>query len=178
MISDYVKGRKKLDYPAGVQKGIMLHRAIDEYTDTHAATKEAKAVFRPTYRLYSGAFVDVVYDHFLANDPGIFHNDGLMAFSLRVYDQLDLSTGLFPEKFALLFPHMKKHNWLYHYHTRQGAEKSLGGVVHRSLYLTESATAFRLFEQHYQLLQDCYRHFWADALPFIRQKFDELQIQL
>ena len=65
MISDFVKGKKKFDYPAGIQKGIMLHRHIDNFTDTHEATREAKEIFRPHYRLYSGAFVDVVYDHCL-----------------------------------------------------------------------------------------------------------------
>ena len=47
MISDFVKGKKKFDYPPGIQKGIMLHRAIDTFTDTHEATKLAKEVFRP-----------------------------------------------------------------------------------------------------------------------------------
>ena len=67
---------------------------------------------------------------------------------------------------------MKQHNWLFNYRTRWGAGKSLGGVVRRSLYLTESETAFRLFEDHYLLLQDCYRNFWADVKPFARQQFD------
>ena len=44
MISDFVKGKKKFDYPTTIQKGIMLHRAIDQFTDTHEATKEAKEV--------------------------------------------------------------------------------------------------------------------------------------
>jgi len=67
MISDFVKGKKKFDYPAEVQQGIELHRAIDQYTDTHIATREAKQVFPAHYRLYSGAFIDVVIDHFLPN---------------------------------------------------------------------------------------------------------------
>lgn len=44
MISDYVKGKKKFDYPPDIQKGIMLHRAIDTFTDFHEATKEAKNI--------------------------------------------------------------------------------------------------------------------------------------
>jgi hypothetical protein len=47
-------------------------------------------------------------------------------------------------------------------------------VVRRSVHLTESETAFQLFEQHYQLLEDCYRHFWASARPFARHQFDLL----
>ena len=46
MISDFIKGNKKLNYISGIQKGIMLHRAIDEFTDNHPATKLAKEFFR------------------------------------------------------------------------------------------------------------------------------------
>ena len=44
MISDFVKGKKKFDYPGGIQAGMQLHRAIDTFTDAHPATKEA-AIF-------------------------------------------------------------------------------------------------------------------------------------
>jgi acyl carrier protein phosphodiesterase len=175
MISDFVKGKKKFDYPSGIQNGIMLHRTIDTFTDTHEATKEAKEVFRPHYRLYSGAFVDVVYDHFLATDPSEFTELSLLGFSQQVYADLDKNIQEFPDRFAAMFPYMKEHNWLYNYRTRWGIGKSLGGVVRRAAYLTESETAYQLFEEHYQLLQDCYRHFWASAKPFIRQQFDGIQ---
>jgi acyl carrier protein phosphodiesterase len=175
MISDFVKGKKKFDYPAGVQQGIVLHRAIDAFTDGHEATREAKAIFRPDYRLYSGAFVDVVYDHFLANDPAEFTDASLLAFSRSVYDMLEKQSPWFPDKFAMMFPYMQEHNWLYHYRERWGIERSLNGVVRRSTYLTESKIAFRLFEQHYQVLEDCFRHFWAFAKPFARQEFELLQ---
>ena len=35
MISDFVKGKKKEDYPDLIKKGIMLLRAIDNFTDLH-----------------------------------------------------------------------------------------------------------------------------------------------
>jgi len=174
MISDFVKGKKKFDYPRGIQQGIMLHRAIDTFTDTHEATREAKSVFRPHYRLYSGAFVDVVYDHFLAADHGEFSDSSLLAFSQRIYSTLDQKVQWLPERFAKMFPYMKEHNWLFHYRTRPGTAKSLGGVVRRSVHLTESDTAYQLFEEHYQLLQDCYRHFWAAVKPFAKKEFDLL----
>ncbi len=175
MISDFVKGKKKFAYPSAIQNGIILHRFIDTFTDNHEATREAKEIFRPAYRLYSGAFTDVVYDHFLAVDEYEFPGNSLYDFSQAVYGTLNQYSQWFPEKFAGMFPYMKEQNWLYHYRTRWGTGKSLGGVVRRSLHLTESETAFQLFEQHYQLLQDCYRHFWAAVKPFAFKKFEELQ---
>ncbi len=177
LISDFVKGKKKFDFPPGIRNGIALHRAIDIFTDAHEATKKAKEIFRPHYRLYSGALVDVVFDHYLAVDENEFMESSLHDFSLQVYSSVDRYEQWLPEKFALIFPYMKEHNWLYHYRTRWGTGKSLGGVVRRAAYLTESETAFRLFEEHYQPLLLCYRQFWSELKLFARREFENLQQQ-
>lgn len=175
MVSDFVKGKKKFDYPAGIQKGIQLHRSIDSYTDTHPATARAKEIFRPHYRLYSGAVIDVLYDHFLATDAAEFTTQqSLLSFSEKTYNTLEQYRQWLPVGFAAMFPYMKTQNWLYGYSFRDGIRKSLGGLVRRAAYLTESDTAFYLFETNYQLLQDCYRQFWADARPYVRTEFDTL----
>ena len=68
LIGDFIKNRDRKHLPELVQQGIILHRAIDAFTDVHPKVSEAKTVFQPLVRLYAGAFVDVVFDYFLAND--------------------------------------------------------------------------------------------------------------
>ena len=105
MISDYIKGKKQFDYPVTVQKGIQLHRAIDNFTDTHPATQELKSFFRPQYRLYSGAFADVVYDHFLANDEQQFGTEKILEeFAATTYQLLENFRSIFPPPFQKMFP--------------------------------------------------------------------------
>ena len=174
IISDFVKGKTKFNYPINIQKGIALHRAIDAYTDNHEATRSAKEIFRPDYRLYSGALIDVIYDHFLATDKSEFTDSSLLDFSELVYLTLEKYEALLPERFAILFPYMRTQNWLFNYRHRWGVQKSLGGVVRRARYLSESETAFRLFETHYQRLGDCYRQFWKDLKSFARSEYDSL----
>src|SRR5215211_5615620 len=89
MISDFVKGASKFSFNGKIQKGITLHRSIDEFTDMHPVTKKAKQIFQPHYRLYSGAIIDVLYDHFLANDPSVFTGDSLKKFTSEVYRHLE-----------------------------------------------------------------------------------------
>jgi len=175
MISDFVKGKKKFDYPSAIQKGIMLHRFIDTFTDNHEATRKAKEVFRPAYRLYSGALIDVLYDYFLATDKAEFDDRSLSDFSKNVYTVLENNTQWLPERFARMFPYMKQDNWLYNYRTKEGINKSLGGVVKRALYLEESETAFRLFEENYDMLRECYLQFWKDLKPFALNEYVLLQ---
>ena len=175
MISDYIKGKKQFDYPAAVQKGIKLHRAIDNFTDTHAATQELKSFFRPQYRLYSGAFADVVYDHFLANDAQQFNTEAdLKQFAKTTYNLLEPFSDIFPPPFQKMFPYMKEYNWLYNYRYIWGIEKSFGGVVHRAAYLTESEKAVEIFNRHYAAMQGCYNNFFPDLKKYSLSKMDEL----
>jgi acyl carrier protein phosphodiesterase len=170
LISDFVKGRRQYDYPQAIHYGIRLHRAIDTFTDEHAATRQAKEIFRPHYRLYSGAFVDVVYDHFLANDPAHFADEQALAgFVETTYHHLHQHYHLLPPIFQGMYNRMKVQNWLFNYRHRWGIEKSFGGVVYRSQHLTESATAFRLFEENYAELAQCYQAFEHDLRAFLQQ---------
>ena len=125
MISDFVKGKKQFEYPDLIQKGIRLHRAIDSFTDQHPATQKAKLIFKPAVGAYAGAFMDVVYDHFLAADENEFSENNLQVFAAEVYSQLSERERFFPEKFARMFPYMQSQNWLYHYRFTDGLEKAL-----------------------------------------------------
>jgi acyl carrier protein phosphodiesterase len=136
MISDFVKGKRKFDYPLSIQKGISLHREIDNFTDFHTVTAKAKEFFRPQYRLYSGAFVDIVYDHFLALDKQQFEeNNGLENFTITIFNLLDENASYFPLPFQKIFPYMKSQNWLFEYRLKEGIRKSFSGIVHRAAYL-------------------------------------------
>jgi acyl carrier protein phosphodiesterase len=177
MISDFVKGKKKFNYSPNIQKGISLHRSIDEFTDEHPATKEAKEVFKADYRLYAGAFADVVYDHFLAIDANEFTEASLMDFTQTTYQQLSNYTSVFPDRFQKMFPYMQTQNWLYNYQFRWGIERSFGGVVRRSAYLKESDKAFSLFEKHYDYLQKCYKKFFPAVKQHAREKLNQLMTE-
>src|SRR5689334_16645584 len=102
LISDFVKGKKKFDYPEDIQKGIILHRAIDSFTDDHPVTRHAKTFFKPAYRLYGGAFVDIVYDHFLARS---LDKSFLKEFTSNIYPVLQERFEILPERFQKLFPY-------------------------------------------------------------------------
>lgn len=167
MISDYIKGKKQFDYPVAIQNGIRLHRAIDTFTDSHKATAELKTFFRPQYRLYSGAFADIVYDHFLANDTNEFSTEtGLNEFAENTYKILDAGSGFFPEPFRKMFPYMKAHDWLSNYKFRWAIEKSFNGLIHRSAYLAETKIAFEIFNEHYDSMKNCYADFFPDLKKF------------
>ena len=177
MISDYIKGKKQYDYPTPIQKGIRLHRAIDIYTDEHAITREIKKVFSPAVRLYAGAFVDVVYDHFLAIDTTIYTDQEWMDFTQRTFNSLGQHHSYFPERFATMFPYMQSQNWLYNYRYTWGIEKSFEGLSRRAKHLDSSKDAFDLFRLHYNEIAIMAVPFKKDVQSFAIAQIESQQIQ-
>lgn len=175
MISDYVKGKKQFEYPPTIQLGIQLHRAIDEFTDSHSVTQEMKKYFRHDYRLYSGAFVDVVYDYFLANDKNEFDSaESLRLFSQNTYQVLENQQDNFPEKFSKMFPYMQSQDWLFNYRTDEGMQKSFAGLARRAKYITETDKAFDIFLCNKEDLRNWYQFFFPSLKSFAIQKSELL----
>ena len=53
MMGDFIKGRLALAaYPKQVQAGILMHRAIDQFTDQHPALIRAQLIFKERYQRY------------------------------------------------------------------------------------------------------------------------------
>ena len=177
MISDYVKGKRQYEYPSEIQKGIKLHRLIDTFTDEHIITKEIKKIFTPSVRLYSGAFVDVVYDHFLATNKTILNEEEWLAFTKISYDLLADQSIFFPEKFARMFPYMQSQNWLFNYRYIWGIENSFGGLVRRAKYLDSSAEAFVQFNENYSTIEQLSEIFLSDIQVFAKNQFQGLMSQ-
>ena len=175
LISDFVKGKKKFNYTVPIQNGISLHRMIDEFTDKHEATNSAKKFFKPDYGLYAGAFIDIVYDHFLANDKKEFPQHELEAFAQSTYKQLAPYENTFPEKFQIMFHYMQLQNWLYNYQFKKGIYSSFLGMVRRAKFLHDAQPAFAVLENNYDALKNCYEIFFPAVKRFAFTQLQNLQ---
>lgn len=162
MISDFVKGKKQYDYPELIFKGIKLHRAIDDFTDTHDLIKEMKKPFREIYGLYAGAFTDIVCDYFLANDTKEFSSEeALLEFTRSCYKLLQDRKLLMPLiPFQEFFFYMQRDNWLYNYRLPVGIERAFKGISNRAKYITDYDSAFQIFMNNRKELQVYYEQFF------------------
>lgn len=174
MISDFVKGRSKFQYPACIQQGIMLHRKIDSFTDSHASTLEARKFFRQHYGLYSTVIMDVIFDHYLARASEVYIQQPLEKFSQQVYATLEDYATEFPPRFAVAFSYMKVQNWLLGYRHKEGVYKSLSGLARRASYMPAADEAYRIFQLEYDALQQLSSSFLQDVKSFAKDEADRL----
>lgn len=163
-LEDFIRNKDRFSFPKDIQDGITLHRAIDTFTDAHPALHEAKKVFSPLVRLYSGAFVDVSMDHFVARDMSLHSLQGWKEHSLRVYRVLNENEKWLPENFKRMLVKMEHDDWLYNYREDWGIKFSIQNVLNKAKYLDKDLPVFELFLQNKEILQECYDAFFPDLL--------------
>ena len=166
MIADFVKNRDVARLPESIQKGIKLHRAIDTFTDAHLLIHEAKAPFRPLVRLYSGAFVDVAFDYFLANDTTENSQREWQEHSQRVYAVLRRYEEFLPEVFKKVLDKMQQDDWLYNYRNEWGIEYSFRNVVNKAQFLDKTTNVFPAFLANKDFLREKYEIFFPEIKSF------------
>jgi acyl carrier protein phosphodiesterase len=167
---DHYKGKKFLTLlPPEMARGIMLHRAIDGFVDVHPAVQRAKIGFRPEFGLYSGAVIDILLDHFLANDPKFFASESdLKLFTTECYTLLESRKIYFNETFASYFPNMMQKDWLYNYRNLAGIQKSLQGLQRRAPKIPPVAKAYEILITDYYHLNQCYYDIIDDVITFVK----------
>lgn len=147
-MGDFVKGNKYLNYTENIQKGILLHRQIDTYTDNHVAHLKSRNKFRKEYGLYSGIVVDIIYDYFLASQWEKFHPDTLEVYSQNVYNYIKLHTDKLPIRLQQISPFLIENNWFLLYRSFDGIEKVLTGMSKRTSLPNNVEFAMKILDCH------------------------------
>ncbi|WP_346855056.1 ACP phosphodiesterase [uncultured Draconibacterium sp.] len=171
-IGDYVKGKRYLDYPEEISKGILLHRQIDTFTDKHWCTKEAKALFRDEFGLYSGIVVDFFYDHFLAKNWSDYSSVTLRTFAKRIHAILLSNFTILPLRVQGFLPFLIQNKRLESYATTDGIVQSLKIMGNYSTLPSKSAEAKIILENNYQLLNNYFEEFMKDMIEFVRSEYE------
>lgn len=174
MMGDFVKGKKILDsYPESIKTGLLLHRKIDAFTDNHPAVLKAKNIFRPFYRLYSGPIIDVLFDHFLANDPKYFSSEKkLHHFTQNIFPALEKNRQFQPEPFQQMCWHLQSEEILYQYRTLKGIKTALKYLCQRMQYAADETNAIENTMRYYYELNQYYFDFMDSIVIYAKNELN------
>lgn len=166
-IGDFVKGRNLLEqFEPEIARGIALHRAIDEFTDSHPIVTISKNRLRPTYRHYSAVIVDMFYDHLLAKNWERYYKEFLPDFAERNYRILEGFHTILPEGVKYMLPYMTKGNWLVNYARLEGIERALSGMARRSKYESKMELAVEDLKKNYDEFTQEFSIFYPELQKF------------
>jgi acyl carrier protein phosphodiesterase len=161
-MADGVRGNRHLELHSEIQKGIILHRTIDTYTDAHPIFRQSTKRLHANYHHFSGVIVDVFYDHFLAKNWNLYSDEKLEDYVDNFYNSLNTNHDLLTEKAQMMKPYMIQQNWLLSYKTIDGIEKILSQMdnrIKRESNMRFSVQELRLF---YKEFEDDFTIFFND----------------
>src|SRR5690606_6026274 len=173
-IADSVKGRQFIHFPLRIQKGIILHRAIDTYTDKHPSVSKSSGRLFDTYSHYSRVIVDIYYDHFLAANWADYSSIPLDEYVDDFYALLDQNKSILPMRVKQFMPYMLKDNWLLSYATIEGIGKILWQMNHRTGRKSNMDLAVKELREYYDLFEDEFRSFFRDLENYTREHIPKL----
>ncbi|MEO6133088.1 MAG: ACP phosphodiesterase [Saprospiraceae bacterium] len=96
----------------GVNKGIVLHRLIDAFTDHHAGVDEINKLLRPYQGKYTPVVSDVLMDYMLSKYWKAFHPKSLDNFCDKKYKVVTKHLKIIPERLHPRIHRMIGHRWL------------------------------------------------------------------
>lgn len=173
-IGDFVKGRNLLEqFEPEIARGIALHRAIDEFTDSHPIVTISKNRLRPTYRHYSAVIVDMFYDHLLAKNWEQYYKEFLPDFAERSYRILEDFHPILPEGVKYMLPYMTKGNWLVNYARLEGIERALSGMARRSKYESKMELAVDDLKKNYDDFTQEFSIFYPQLQAFSKNWLEQ-----
>ena len=169
-IADSIKGKKYLTYPQEIINGILLHREIDSFTDTHPIVRTSKKRLHKRYRHYDGVIIDILYDHFLAKNWNSYCKVPLDTYVQNFYNLLTANVEILPEKVQKFMPYMIEGNWIYNYKKIEGIERVLQGMDKRTDNKSQMRFAIEDLQLHYSDFENDFTAFFENLRIFCDTK--------
>ncbi|KAF2342617.1 acyl carrier protein phosphodiesterase [Flavobacterium tistrianum] len=169
-MADGIRGKQFEHFPEDVQKGILLHRFIDTYTDSHDIFRKSTKRLHERYHHYAGVIVDIVYDHFLAKNWTQYSDEELELFVKRFYHSLHDNYDILTEKTQGLMPYMIERNWLLSYRTTEGIQNILTQMDRRSKNVSQMQFAVEELTEFYKEFEEEFTLFFEEMREQAKEK--------
>jgi len=145
-IADAVKGKSYLSWSKNIQKGILLHRFIDHYTDTNPHYLAGKRRFYKKFPKMGGVINDILYDHLLWKYENKNQTIDLIKEINRYYKILDKFSEKMPDKIKHLYIYMRRDDWLNNYQYESGIKNILNRMGKRINYSKNLDLSFEIYK--------------------------------
>jgi acyl carrier protein phosphodiesterase len=169
LAGDFVKGRLGDEFAPGVRRGIIAHRKIDEFTDTHPAVAAFRRVIAAEHGHYARVISDVFFDHFLACDWGEYSSESRDDFLRRIFTMLDTRVDEMPGYLRFVYPRMRDGGWLESYSEIDGIRTALRNLSRRFSRAPRLETATHFLTDSRGTLQAHFRRFFPDVIEYAKQ---------
>lgn len=173
-MADSIRGHSYDVYPMEIQKGILLHRSIDSFTDMHPIYRQSKHRLHEKYGHYSGVIMDIFYDHFLAKNWSDYSSENLEDYAENFYLLLKENYDILTERVKGMMPYMIARNWFVSYSTIAGLEMIMFQMDHRTKNRVDMHESIVELHKYYSEFEAEFKLFFEELRQHCKEKLNEL----
>ncbi|APA00394.1 acyl carrier protein phosphodiesterase [Flavobacterium commune] len=173
-MADGIRGKQFENFTKEIQKGILLHRAIDTFTDAHPVFRESTKRLHERYHHYAGVIVDIFYDHFLAKNWKNYSEEDLEEYIARFYQSMRINHDLLSERAKGILPYMETQNWLSSYQSIEGIHEILTRMDRRTGNESNMRFASEELKEYYSQFEQEFITFFEELRTYSKQKLMSL----
>ena len=170
-----IKGKDYGKYAPEIKKGILLHRHIDSFTDSHPIYRRSKHRLHEKYGHYSGVIMDILYDHFLAKNWSKYSDEKLEDYANDFYQLLQDNYDILTERIKGMMPYMIARNWLVSYATIEGLEMILFQMDYKTKHRANMQEAIIELQDFYSEFESEFFLFFEELTVSCQQKIIDLE---
>jgi acyl carrier protein phosphodiesterase len=171
-IGDTVKGGKWKDFPDDIQKGLLLHRYIDDFIDKNPFAQVSRKRIRDVFGITSPIVLDIYFDHFLSKNWMVYSSIDLEGFSKSIFDRLRPFKKEMPGYYPLMIEKMEQENWINSYTSIEGTAFALERMGKRVKFENNWKESESVLKRNYSGLQEDFTKFFPEIIKGVENSFD------
>jgi acyl carrier protein phosphodiesterase len=165
---DFVKGALGERFTPGIRAGILQHRYIDAFTDSHPSVAAFRRLLVPEHGHYSRVIADMFFDHFLASRFEELGGEPLEQFLSRTFRLIDPHQQELPGRLRMIYPRIRDEGWLLTYREIDGIHFALRNIARRLSRPHPLESSTRHLTESRRELEERFDEFFPDVVAYSR----------
>jgi acyl carrier protein phosphodiesterase len=175
LLGDFARGIDANSLPVPVRAGLLNHRAVDRFTDSHPLVLEMKRNFSSGRRRFAGIALDIYFDHLLLTHWEHFEQRDLGELIAKFYQRMAAGQSLMPgAEMRRVTRRMIDYDWFGSYRDSSAIAESLDRVAARIRFANNFDNAIQDLQRHHDFIRDGFFEFY----PQLQQHISEQAIEL
>jgi acyl carrier protein phosphodiesterase len=168
LLGDFARGVDTRALSAPIMAGLLNHRAVDRFTDSHPLVQRMKSVFSPQRRRFAGIALDIYFDHLLINHWDQFERRHQSQLVTGFYRRMHQGQALMPgEDMRRITRRMVSYDWFGSYRDIDSIAEAMDRVAARIRFSNRFADAIEDIERNQEMIRDGFFHFYPQLQAHI-----------
>lgn len=167
---DFVKVADMRFMKPEIEQGVILHRKIDKFTDTHGIVDRSIARLSSTHGKYAAVIVDILYDHLLTHNWSTYTDEPLEAFKSRNYEILTRRHEDLPQRLQQKIVKMIDRDFIEAYRSFEGMKVIMRYMDKRTSFPSNFESSIDQYEGEFDDFNEDFKIFFPELMAHVESE--------